>query len=143
LLIARIGDLICALPIASVVETMRPLPIEPLGDAAEYVLGVAIIRGAPTIVVDTARLLGHRTSSPPRRYVVVRSGSHPLALTFDDVIGVRRIAAASLADLPPLLREVTPHAVAKIGRTDANIVLLLESALVVSAELLAQVAATT
>lgn len=138
-LVARVGEVACAILIASVTETMRPLPADPLGDAPEYVVGVAIVRGQPTIVVETARLLGLAKGGSPRRYVVVRTGAHPLALTFDEVIGVRRLSAMELSDLPPLLRRLTPDAMSKIGTADRHVMLLLESALVVPPELLARI----
>jgi purine-binding chemotaxis protein CheW len=57
-LLCRVRERLCALPLAHVVETMRPLPIEPLGGMPGFVQGIAIIRGAPVPVVDAGALLG-------------------------------------------------------------------------------------
>jgi purine-binding chemotaxis protein CheW len=132
-LIARVGAIACAIPIAHVVETMRPLPIEPLGDAPRFIRGVAIIRGAPTVVVDTARMLGLEGAAPTR-FVTVRAGDRTLALTFDEVFDVRRIARATLATLPPLLRATAADAIDAIGTTDDSLLVLLETARTITHE---------
>ena len=44
--------MLAALPLEHVVETMRPLPVEPLGDAPRFILGLSIVRGEPIPVVD-------------------------------------------------------------------------------------------
>jgi purine-binding chemotaxis protein CheW len=56
-LLCRIGSSIGALALKDVRETMRPLPIEPLAGTPPFVLGLAIVRGFPTPVIDAARLL--------------------------------------------------------------------------------------
>jgi purine-binding chemotaxis protein CheW len=137
-LLARVGDVTCAIPIAAVVETMRPLPVEVVGDVPPYVRGLAIVRGEPTLVVDTARLLG-RTEEASTRFVVVRTGDRRIALMFDEVIGVRRIVPAMLSELPPVVRSVAPDAVAAVGVVDAALLALLETASIVPAALLREI----
>src|SRR5215467_14541310 len=62
ILVTRVGGLACAFLIEHVVETMRPMPIEPVGgsddDALAAVDGLAMIRGLPVPVVDARKLLG-------------------------------------------------------------------------------------
>src|SRR6202041_1193103 len=57
-LLFRARGHLCALPLAHVVETMRPLPVEPMAGAPPYVPGLGISRGRPAPAVDVARLLG-------------------------------------------------------------------------------------
>src|SRR5205809_310773 len=57
-LIVAVRSGACALPLMHVIETMRPLPIEPMACALSFVRGISIIRGAPTPVVDLGALLG-------------------------------------------------------------------------------------
>lgn len=114
----------CALPIAQTREIMRPLPIEPVRGAPAFVLGLATIRGVPTPVVDLALLVaGVRT--PPTRFVALRGVGRTLALATGDVLGVRTIPPASLAELPPLLRDV--EFIAGIARLDAELLLVLQA----------------
>jgi purine-binding chemotaxis protein CheW len=40
-LLCRAGGRLCALPVESVIETMRVLPIEKIAQAPEFVLGFA------------------------------------------------------------------------------------------------------
>jgi purine-binding chemotaxis protein CheW len=130
-LIARVGSLACAIPVEHVVETMRPLPVEPLGRGPAYVLGLAVIRGVPTIVIDLAELLGTRASARAR-YVLVRTGERVAALLVDAVDGVSPLAAAELAALPPLARSTAGDVIAAVGAVDAGLVLVLEAARLVS-----------
>jgi len=131
-LLAKVGAIACAIPIARVIETMRPLPIEPVGDGPGFVRGVAIIRGVPTIVVDTARLLGVADGGAPTRFVTVRAGERALALTFDAVVAVRHLDAAVLGELPPLLQLVARDAVAAIATLDKGVLVVLETARAIS-----------
>jgi purine-binding chemotaxis protein CheW len=123
----------CAIPVAHVVETLRPLPVEPMGTGPRFIRGVSIIRGVPTVVIDTAAVLG-TTSSTPARFVVVRVGERRVALTFDEVLDIRRIDSTAFADLPPLVRAVTADAVAAITTADAELLVLLETSRVIPSD---------
>jgi purine-binding chemotaxis protein CheW len=130
-LIAQVGTLACAIPVEHVVETMRPLPVEPLGQGAAYVRGVAVIRGEPTIVIDAALLFGQgvKTSAGARsRFVVVRSAGKKAALVVDSVSEVRAIAQAELGALPPLARAASSDVIAAIAAVDSGLVVMLEAA---------------
>lgn len=120
----------CALPLAHVVETLRPLPVEPLAGAPAFVQGLCVIRGEPRPVVDAARLLSTPAPGEPpttARFVTVRTGAQQVALAVDAVLGVRTVPPESLQDLPPLLQEACAEAVAAIGRLDAELLLVLRS----------------
>jgi purine-binding chemotaxis protein CheW len=122
-----------ALPLAHVVETLRPLPVEPLAGAPAFVRGLCVIRGVPRPVVDATGLLGaHAPGDPPAepptaRFVTVRAGAHQVALAVDAVLGVRTVPPESLHTLPPLLQEAGAEAVAAIGRLDNELLLVLRS----------------
>lgn len=131
MLLSRVGDMVCAFPVDSVVETMRPPAVEPLGRAAEPALamieGLAIIRGAPVAVVDLRRLLG-APAGPARRAVVVRIADRRLAAVVDDVIDVRRIDHAALTALPPLLGGAARDCVSAIAARDGQLLAVLDTA---------------
>ncbi len=124
-LICRVGRRSCALPIDAVIETMRPLPIEPMADAHPSVLGVSVIRAKPTVVVDLARLL-EADAGTPARFVTIRTGPRTVALAVEEVVDVRTIEPAALQALPPLLAG--GHAVvASLGATDRELLVVLEA----------------
>jgi purine-binding chemotaxis protein CheW len=126
-LICRVQARLCALPLAHVVETMRPLPVEAVVGAPHFVRGLAVIRGAPVPVVDTARLLGAQ-DAPADRFVTVNAGERRVALAMGSVLGVRAVPAGSLHPLPPLLHEASADVIAAIGLLDAELLLVLHSA---------------
>ena len=124
-LLCRAGGMLCALPLAHVVETMRPLPVEAIGSSPACVRGLALVRGEPTLVVDLARLLGARESAP-RRFVSLRTGTRTVALAVDEVVGTRALSREELRALPPLLREAELDSLAAITRHDAELLAVLE-----------------
>jgi purine-binding chemotaxis protein CheW len=69
-LLTRVGGRLCAVPLAHTVETMRLLPVSPLGDAPPFVRGLAIIRGAAVPVVDLGALLGEPAGAVTRLVLV-------------------------------------------------------------------------
>jgi purine-binding chemotaxis protein CheW len=129
-LICRAGTLMCALPAASVVETMRMLPIELLPGVPGFVAGLSIVRGTPLPVIVLSRLLG-ADASDARRLVVVRAGSRLAALAVDELVGFRSLAGAVVAALPPLLVGAARSAVTELGALDGALLAVLETASVV------------
>ncbi len=124
LLICRVLDRLCALPVQRVVETMRPLPIEPVPAATPPVLGVAVVRGAAVPVVDLAWVVAERAARPTR-FVTVNADGRSVALAVDAVVGVRTLPPEALRDLPPLLRDALAGAIESIGTLDAQLLMLL------------------
>ena len=126
-LMVRLGSELAALPVADVSETLRPLPIEPLATAADFVLGASIVRGVPIPVVDLARLLSG-SSGPKARFVVVKAGSRRVALAVEAVVGFRTLAEADRTSLPSLLANGARSAVDAIGTLDSELYLVLAAA---------------
>ncbi len=113
-MLTRIAGRWLALPIEQVVETMRPLPIDPIdpiSDAPACVLGTARIRGERLQVIDAAQLFGLTRSAAPSRFIVVHAGASRVALQVDAVLDVRALGAGespgpvALAALAPTLRD--------------------------------------
>jgi purine-binding chemotaxis protein CheW len=144
-LIVTAGAVSCAIPLEHVVETMRPLPIEAVAGLPSFVLGVSVIRGVPTPVVDLAALL-EGASGAPGRFVTLRLGDRSAALAVLGVAGVRSLDPGQLSSLPPLLRqdagplagppgetqeEAPAGPVSALGLRDARLLLVLRTALLV------------
>ena len=123
-LICRVHARLCALPLAHVVETMRPLPVEAVEGAPHFVRGLVVIRGVPVPVVHTACLLGAQ-ATPLDRFVTITVGDRQVAPAVDSVLGVRAVPAGSLHQMPPLLQEAGGDVVAAIGLLDAELLLVL------------------
>ena len=132
-LLCRAGSHHFALPIADVIETMRMLPIEPLAGAPPMVSGLAVVRGAPTPVVDVAFLFA-TVPGERERLITVRVGRRTVALAAQAVIGMRTVRADELAALPPLLSDV--GAVAALKSLDQALVFFLHAARVVPDDVL-------
>lgn len=129
-LLCRMHTLLCALPLEHVIETMRPLPVEVMSEAPHFVLGLAIIRGAPVPVINVARLLGIEGGNITR-FITMRAGSRQVAFAVDGVVGVRRLSAESLQELPPLLQDIGADIISSVGTLDAELLVVLRDACVI------------
>jgi purine-binding chemotaxis protein CheW len=127
MLLFRAGGLLCGLPLAHVVETMRPLAVEAQAGSPEFVLGVTVVRGQPAPVVDVAALLGAEGPATTR-FVALRVGGRPVVLAVDAVVDVRELPIGSMPAPPPLLQSAHHDVVAAMGSLDAELLLVLDEA---------------
>jgi purine-binding chemotaxis protein CheW len=131
MLLMRAGGCICALPVASVGEVMRPLPMEALAGMPEFVRGVAVIRGRATPVLSLAAMLSDEQPAEGERWVVLHTDGHQAALAVDAVPGIQRLEPEQLATASPLLERAHPEATALIGVLDGQLLLVLEAGRIV------------
>lgn len=127
-LVCRFRGHLCALPIAHVIETMRPLPVEPFSGAPSCVLGVSLVRGNPTPIVDIGALLSPEHQTMPTRFITLRAGKRRVSVVADQVVGIRSIPSSSLAASPPLLRRAAEDAISELGALDRELLVVLEVA---------------
>jgi purine-binding chemotaxis protein CheW len=126
-LIVGLKSCTCAVPIAHVIETMRPLPVEPVSGVPSFVLGISIIRGIPTPVVDLGAVLG-APSEVAERFVTVRAGERQVALSVNAVLGVRDLdTIMTMRELPPLLQRASEEVVETIGALDEQVLMVLRA----------------
>jgi purine-binding chemotaxis protein CheW len=125
-LVFRAGSVLCALRLDEVIETMRPLEVRPLAGTPTYVLGVTIMRGVPTPVVDVARLVGGEPAEICR-FLAVRTEHGLVAFATGRVLGIRATTPDAMARHPALLGAASGRLVAGVGTIDAEPLLLLQS----------------
>ena len=130
ILVVKAGLRRCALRISDVIETMRPLPTEPVRESPIFIRGLSIIRGAPVPVVDLAMLLGDSAPAEVFRFVSMRVGKRRLALALREVLGLRTLEDSLLEGMPPLLCEKNSMLDA-VGVLDSEFVLLLGTARII------------
>ena len=119
---------LCAVSVTHVQETMRPLPITPLAAMPIFILGLSLIRGATTPVMDVGAVLGAEDAPKTTRFITLRMNERCVALAVESVLGVREISPDSLQRLPPLLRDASVEVVSSIGMLDAEFLLVLGAA---------------
>jgi purine-binding chemotaxis protein CheW len=125
-LVLEVESRACAVPLSHVVETMRPLPIDPIAGMPPFVRGLSVIRGAPTPVVDLGALLG-TPARAAERFVTLRVGDRRVALSVGAVLGIRELDASTIPSLPPLLKNAEQGAVEAIGTLDAELLIILRA----------------
>lgn len=138
----QIGTLRCALPLSGVIETLRPLPLQPLATAPGFVMGACVIRGEALPVVDLAQVLGVVAGTSPAGFVVARAGTHKVALAVDAITGIEHVMADTLDSVPPLLAGARSEAIAALATLDSEFLVVLESARIVPDEVWAGLAET-
>ena len=134
-LLVRAGARVCALPIADVAETMRPLRTAPLSGTPAFVAGAAIARGVASPVVNLDALLGGSggPGGADARYVRLRCGGRSALLAVDAVLGVSRLAIRE-GDAPPLLAGAAGGVVESLGALDGALLLVLRASRLVPEE---------
>jgi purine-binding chemotaxis protein CheW len=126
-LIVRVQTRVCAIPLEHVLETMRPLSVEPFARMPPFVRGVSIIRGLPTPVVDLGSLLG-APDGDINRFVTIRVAERQVALAVGTVLGIHHLGEATIGALPPVLQDASKDMIDAIGTLDAQILVVLRSA---------------
>ena len=153
-LVFRAGPLLCALRLDEVIETMRPLDVQPLAGTPAFVLGISVLRGVPTPVIDVARLLsggsgaqegaesgvagsggadsgraerGGADSGGAERFVAVRTERGAVAFAIGTVLGIRTVDASATGGHPALLGARSSHLVAGVSAVGTEPLLLLQS----------------
>lgn len=107
---------------------MRPRPIERVAGAPPFVLGLAIVRGVPLVVVD-ARVLVGAAVSEPKRFVTIRVDERSVVLAVDGVEGVVEMDAADA--MSPLVDSPMIDAIARL---DDRLLMVLRTARIVEIE---------
>jgi purine-binding chemotaxis protein CheW len=133
-LVVSVGTRVCSLPLGNVIETMRALPIEPVAGVPSFVMGLAIIRGAPVPVVSLAAAIGAAEIGGATWFVTLRLGDRRVALAVDAVVGVRDLDSASLEQMPPLLQGASTDSIDAIGTLDAHLLVVMRASRMLSAE---------
>jgi purine-binding chemotaxis protein CheW len=107
---------------------MRPLAVEPLPGLPWFVLGVAIIRGRATPVIDALRLANLASTRAATRFVTLKLGARSAALAVTEVFGVHRLSLDEHTALASLLSRADRDAVQAVTLLDRQLCLVLETA---------------
>ncbi|MGA8643929.1 chemotaxis protein CheW [Candidatus Binatus sp.] len=137
--LVRSGNLFCALPLESVIETLRSPPVTVIAGAPGWVQGVAVIRGATVVVVDLGILLGAGSAELKQaRVVTLRVGARVVGLAVESIVGVRDFERTMLAEVPPLLLQAHPEVLTAIGLLDGELMLVLDGSRIITEDELAR-----
>lgn len=124
-LIVGLASCVCALPLTHVIETMRPLSVEPISGVPSFVQGISIIRGIPTPVIDLGAVVG-TPNERAERFVTLRVGDRQVALSVNAVLGVRDLdTIMTIQELPPLFHTASKDVIETIGTLDEQVMLVL------------------
>ncbi len=126
-LLLRVPGAVCAFPIGEVIETMRPLPIEPLANLPDFMYGVALIRGSVVPVIDLKAVFEAHALGPPKRFVTIRVGERCVALAVQSVVGVVDLGKYTLEEMPPLLKSARTDVIQAIGALDSELLMVLRT----------------
>jgi purine-binding chemotaxis protein CheW len=122
---------------------MRPLPIQPVAGTPSFVRGGSVIRGTPTPVVDLKALLENSENSPSYgRFVSLKLEERRVVIGVNSVVGLKHLDSAQLGELPPLLRDVNTDLIESFGTRDAELLLVLRAARIVTDEVWASLEET-
>nr|WP_269328738.1 chemotaxis protein CheW [Kineosporia babensis] len=140
MLVCGTGGRTFAVPLTTVRETMRPLTAHPVPGMPSFVLGVARIRGRSVPVVDSGALTGDQRVLASRWITLDAGADRQVALAVQRVVGIRTLATADLAEMPPLLDGLGPQLFSAISTRDQQLLLALQASHLVPDELWARLA---
>ena len=101
----RTGERVLAVPLPRVIETMRPLPVEPFAGGPAFLSGLARIRGEVVPVLDTGVLLG-ATSGAQYGQATERLLPGDLLVLHTDGLLPRRSGSMAAADSANAVRRL-------------------------------------
>jgi purine-binding chemotaxis protein CheW len=130
-LVVAVGSRFVFVPLAHVIEMMRPLPVEAVPGMPSFVMGLSVIRGAPVPVVDLATAMGVTERAATSRFVLLRLGDRRVALLVDTILGVRELDTASMGEMPPLFRGAS-EIIEAMGTLDARLLVVLRATRILS-----------
>jgi chemotaxis signal transduction protein len=87
-------------------------------------LGVAVVRGVPTPVIDCGAFVREGALPEHTRWASVRCGDRTAVLAFEAILGVRELPAEG-SDLPPLLSGAPSELLAGLALLDRKLLLVL------------------
>ncbi len=127
LVIFRVGDLICALPVAAVREIVPALGAARIPGAVDGVEGLVNVRGRLVTVVDGRRMLGRAAGEPGAEPSILLLQVHgrPLGLLVDQVHDLVHVPASALEDRGTL-PGVDPQIVRAVGRWESLVFVVLD-----------------
>lgn len=125
LLVFRVGDLTCAVPVEAAREIVPLETVTRIPGAAEAVQGLVNVRGGLLTVVDGQRLLGQRSEEPGRSVLVLDVAGRAVGLAVDRVLDLVTMPAAELQDRE-VLPGLDPTLVRAVGRRDGHLFVVLD-----------------
>ena len=123
----RLGEQRYAFPIQSVREIVVLGAVTPVPRTAEYVAGVANLRGTIIPVIDLRRLFGLPAEAAPRRTVVLAVGDRTMGCSVDAVDQVVRLADEAVQPAPKTLADGAPPYVRGFARHGEGILVILDA----------------
>ncbi len=128
LLLFRIGDLHCAVPVRSVREIVPAGAAARIPGAPENVEGLVNVRGRLVTVVDGRRVLGRHAGPPPDdpSILLLEVAGRPLGLLVDEVADLVKVSADAL-DAREDLPGVDGRLVGAVGRRGDEVFIVLDT----------------
>lgn len=135
----RVGQETFGVPIGSVQEILRPLPVTPVPGAPPHVEGVINLRGRIISVVDLRKRCG-APAEPQRRnrIVVAETGGRSIGLMVDSASEVLRIAENSIEPPASVFGQAEPGFVTGVAKLANRLVILVDIAKLLASGSLSQ-----
>jgi purine-binding chemotaxis protein CheW len=127
-LIVQLDWTCCAIPLIDVLEVMRPLALERVAGAPNFVMGLALIRASPVPVIDLNVVVSGETSTGHKRFITLRVEDRIVALAVRSVVGIAPLDISLIRRLPPLLKNSNTSVIESITKLDSHFLVVLNAA---------------
>jgi len=132
----RLSDEEYAVRVSDIKEIIRPQKITMVPRAPEFVEGIFSLRGVIIPVFDIKKRLGFSNTERERttRILIVSDGGAAQGIIVDRVTGVARLKADTIEPPPAVIGGVEAEYLEGIGRLDGRLLILFNTARVLSME---------
>jgi len=124
----KMGDEYYGLPIASVKEIIKPLPITRFPKSPPFVEGIINLRGGILPIVNLRKLFGLEPLpvTDESRFIDIHLSGLKIGIVVDGVSEVVRISNNQIEAAPPIICGVDGKYLTGIARLEERLVLLLD-----------------
>ncbi|MBM9614119.1 purine-binding chemotaxis protein CheW [Desulfobulbus rhabdoformis] len=124
----QLDERLYAVPVAELLEVVRPVTLYPVNKAEPYVLGMINYHGVSTPVLDVKRLLALDETArvEPQAWLAVRAENMLVCLCVDQLSQLYRIAPENLDAVPVLIRNENTDYIKQYLRLGQEVVPLID-----------------
>jgi purine-binding chemotaxis protein CheW len=130
----RISDEIFGIPIAKVVEIVRPQKVFSIPGLPDFLSGVMNVRGSVIPLIDLRRRFGVNPTGKKERIIVTRFGSEKIGFLVDEIREILALSAGEISAPPSFFKGFKAEYITGLGKKDDSIIILLNIDSLLSSE---------
>jgi purine-binding chemotaxis protein CheW len=125
---------IFGIPIAKVVEIVKPQKVFSIPGLPDFLSGVMSVRGLVIPLIDLRRRFGVNSTGKKERIIVTRFGKEKIGLLVDEIREIFTFSAGEISAPPSFFKGFKAEYITGLGSKDDSIIILLDIDRLLSSE---------